>query len=143
MRQTKTVTYRSEDDPSKTQHVVEVLDVVCNLCGESCRHPRVPHNVNGLIDAQETGGYGQAIPPDLERWTFDLCQYCLGWLVSKLKIPPTREEQLLGSGIYVPAETEGRTLHALMTGDLAELSEWEQKDVATALLRHPPEVQAK
>jgi hypothetical protein len=64
-----------------------VFETVCNRCGHSCMEPVGPRGggeveASGLLGARTMGGYSGAFPPDMEWWTFDLCEPCLAWLVS-------------------------------------------------------------
>lgn len=65
-------------------------DVICNRCGETCHYDKQDPNSHpiGLLNVQVTGGYFSMFPPDLERWEFDLCESCLGWLVSTFSVYP-------------------------------------------------------
>jgi len=71
-----------------------VKDILCNLCGESCmktQHEGTPQARQYLTGGSTVvdGGYESAFPPDYHRWRFDLCESCLGFLVSRFKIQPT------------------------------------------------------
>jgi hypothetical protein len=71
-----------------------VKDVLCNLCGESCmgtQHEGTSHPHRYLTGGSmaTVGGYESAFPPDYEQWRFDLCEPCLGFLVSRFKIAPS------------------------------------------------------
>lgn len=102
-------------------------DVLCNLCGESCMatqnegtsHAR--QYLTGIAITTE-GGYESAFPPDLERWRFDLCESCLGFLVSRFKLPPTVSNMMHARFVQggKPEETDGYrpTLDMLANGTI-------------------------
>ena len=70
-----------------TEEVVRevVLDVHCNLCGESCIVDRC---TNGTRIA-ETGGWSGTFPPDMEEWSLDVCERCFAALFLICKIQPS------------------------------------------------------
>lgn len=66
----------------------EVIDVLCNKCGESCR------KINGGYDYVSicyTGGYESMILGDCSRYEFELCEPCLADLIDSLKISASVE----------------------------------------------------
>lgn len=119
-----------------TRKIVEraetvVADCICNRCGESCvvRATSGGHTWGfGGLRASVTGGYSHTFPPDLERWTFDLCQDCLGWLVAQLKLPPDRFDEIDGE----PIGGESPVILAVKTGNLQELSSHAAERVVAA-----------
>jgi hypothetical protein len=73
-----------------------LTDILCNLCGQSCIAGTHRHaTAEGWLGAQLVGtDQEQVVPPWLEVWHLDLCQHCLGWLVSQFKIPPNVSDAL-------------------------------------------------
>jgi len=74
--------------------VKEPPEITCNLCGELCNlgQWKTPH---GLIESCVSGGYestagnGYGALDDGDSYHFSLCEFCLDWLFSRFKIPPT------------------------------------------------------
>ena len=81
----------------KTQKVVrevqEVIDVLCNKCGETCKDEM---NFNGLIEARIEGAYDSKYLEDTTRYKFSLCEKCLKELFDTFKISPI--ENCFGGG---------------------------------------------
>lgn len=130
--------------------VEKVDDVLCNLCGQSCREENEPRNINGLLGIHETGGYGQAFPPDLEDWQIDICQYCFAWIISHCRLPPRRREYVIGlvgggksEDNLLETDAPDTVLSALLTGDPSALDEHWRKEYDrvmerdTMLAKHP------
>jgi len=68
--------------------IVEVVDdIICNRCGESCRHPSLSCNAYGLVEAEVSGGFGARLG-DMVRYTFSICERCLEQLFDGFKHPP-------------------------------------------------------
>lgn len=91
-------------------HPVEIVDrVTCNLCGGPCA---VRIGTDGTANQCATsvvaeGIYGSDMPPDTILWKFDLCQLCLGWVVSLLRIRPDMAERTIWNGQEIPTEDAG------------------------------------
>jgi len=76
-----------------------VKDVLCNLCGLSCRlrggdlERNSFDSASGLIEARVSGGYdstpgnGCGALDDTTAYTFSLCEFCCDWLFAQFKIP--------------------------------------------------------
>jgi hypothetical protein len=63
----------------------EVLDVICNKCGESCYNiPQDPYSYEG-IQVSKTGGYYSKHLGDMNEYKFDLCEKCLWELMKTFK----------------------------------------------------------
>jgi hypothetical protein len=61
-----------------------VDDVLCNMCGNSCR----AYNYDGLIEYTIECGYGSKLG-DGNYYTFSLCEDCLKLMFGKFKLPVT------------------------------------------------------
>lgn len=68
----------------------------CNLCGQSCHLPGAPDagphgllevSVNGSFDS--TPGNGHGTLDDMTSYTFSVCEFCLDFLFSNMRIAPT------------------------------------------------------
>ncbi len=87
----------------QTQRVRRTVDVLCNLCGGSCRLPRLPErhpgtiptSFYGLIEATVTGAYESDVLEDCTWYRFSLCERCLAELFARCKVP-------VQTGEYVP-----------------------------------------
>lgn len=62
-------------------------DIICNRCGGSCR-TRIG-NYEGLVEAVVEGGDG-ALLGDMVRFTFSICEKCLGQIFLTFKHSPER-----------------------------------------------------
>ena len=132
-------------------NTVEVIeDVLCNLCGQSCKDQHYPNNVFGPMEVSDTGSYGQNFPPDLENWEIDICQYCFAWIVAHCRLPPRRREYYIGllhgggsKDCLLETDTPDTVLSALLTGDPSGLDEnWRKEydrvmERDTLLVKHP------
>ena len=65
-----------------------VKDVICNMCGESCRD-RMDMNFEC---ATLSASWGYCSRKDTERHHSHLCEDCYDKLVEQFKIPPTEVE---------------------------------------------------
>ena len=63
----------------------EVVDVICNNCGESCKKSL---NHFGILETTVHGGYDSEKIGDCTSWTFSICEDCLDPIVKGFKIPP-------------------------------------------------------
>ena len=75
-------------------------EAICNRCGLSCRLPD-GHNReanHGLVDCHVDGSYdstpdnGFGALDDCTRYTFSLCEFCLDWLFTTFRVPPTTRD---------------------------------------------------
>lgn len=63
----------------------EVLDVICNKCGESCYNiEQDPYSLEG-VSVGFTGGYYSKYLGDMNQYKFDLCEKCLWDLMKTFK----------------------------------------------------------
>jgi hypothetical protein len=76
-----------------------VLDVRCNLCGETCI---VDHSANSTR-IEETGGWGGTFPTDMERWSLDVCERCIGALFLVCKVQPEVYDASIGCASPMPS----------------------------------------
>ena len=86
----------------------EVTDVRCNICGESCVAAGC---VNGA-SVTTSGGWGGSFPPDMERWSLDVCEHCVGALFLVCTIPPDVYNEATGEEEREP----GGKMAALLAG---------------------------
>ena len=70
--------------------VVDPLDILCNLCGETmCPIGTMnEQNPHGLFEAKVTGGYDSYHLFDLSTYKFSFCEQCLRKLFNQCKIKP-------------------------------------------------------
>lgn len=96
-----------------------MTDTTCNLCGLSCALPCGPPDAvvlddYGLIACEARGHYastpgnGHGALDDCDAYTFSLCEFCLDWLFTQMRIPPTVENVSLDGesrrpGVWRPA----------------------------------------
>lgn len=88
-----------------------IVDIRCNLCGESCLDTGECRNDLGT-EVEITGCYGSVFPSDSTTWKFDLCELCVAFLVSKFKTYPDAFSGPFGSedaskAMLVEGKTEG------------------------------------
>lgn len=116
--------------PPVTENYPLYADILCNLCGGSCRakisHAGLEdrHVFLGAFDLAAVGGPDGVFPPDGDAWSFDLCQVCVARLVMHCRMPPT-VRYLSPDGTTqseCPPTDRSRILDALLTGDQALLS---------------------
>jgi hypothetical protein len=71
-------------------------EVLCNLCGLSCKFGCKENEMfgpHGLIKQAVYGGYestagnGHGALDDTTGYRFSLCEFCLDWLFGKFKVP--------------------------------------------------------
>ncbi len=68
-------------------------DILCNMCGLTCRLDPKESETHGLIKETVSGGYestpgnGDGALDDCTRYTFSLCEFCLDHMFSQFKIP--------------------------------------------------------
>ncbi len=68
-------------------------DILCNMCGLTCRLDPEVTETYGLIKSTVSGGYestpgnGDGALDDCTRYTFSLCEFCLDFMFSNFKIP--------------------------------------------------------
>lgn len=83
----------------------EVTEVRCNLCGEA----------SGRVDIASldtSGVWNGTFPPDLERWTLDVCEPCVAALFLVSTIPPDVYNEATGEEEREP----GGKMAALLAG---------------------------
>jgi len=95
-RQRVTVT-REED---------QIVDVLCNMCGESLKVHECDDIVRylGIPNGYVSGHYSSPVLPDGTEWRYSLCEPCIGRMFSEFKIPPEMNYDfcgLLGGGKWV------------------------------------------
>lgn len=85
-------------------------DVLCNLCGLSCKLDEGDiQELGGLIKKTVVGGYastpgnGCGALDDTMSYTFSLCEFCLDWLFAQFTIPVTVGDDEYWSGMAVRA----------------------------------------
>jgi hypothetical protein len=97
---------RTTETVSETREVTRTTDVLCNLCGGTCRLPSLPNQYvgapngdgyYGMIEAVATGGYQSESLEDMTYYRFSLCEGCLAELFARCKIPVERGEYFLGN----------------------------------------------
>lgn len=74
---------------------IEVVDYVCNKCGETCSNAVRYHNAkkpdccgwSGLNEVEVHGGYDSRFIGDMISWKFSLCEKCISELTKSFKIP--------------------------------------------------------
>lgn len=85
-----------------------MTETLCNLCGLTCALPTGPcddlvMDDHGLIACEVMGHYastpgnGYGALDDCDAYRFSLCEFCLDWLFTQCKIPPTVEIVSLGN----------------------------------------------
>jgi hypothetical protein len=57
----------------KTHFVTD--DILCNMCGDSCRNTVCPEHYEGLVEVTVQGEYGAQLG-DLVAYTFSMCEPC-------------------------------------------------------------------
>jgi hypothetical protein len=68
-------------------------DILCNMCGLTCRLDSEVFETYGLIKESVMGNYastpgnGDGALDDCSRYTFSLCEFCLDHIFSQFKIP--------------------------------------------------------
>lgn len=62
----------------------QIQDIICNMCGETCRIEDQFCGINASYDA----GYWSEHFEDCKSYKFDLCEGCLSKLFKKFKINP-------------------------------------------------------
>jgi len=73
-------------------------DILCNMCGLTCRLDPEINDTYGLIKSSVSGGYestpgnGEGALDDCTRYTFSLCEFCLDHMFSNFKIPVTTDD---------------------------------------------------
>jgi hypothetical protein len=88
----------------------EVTDVRCNLCGETC----VAAGCANGASVTTSGGWGGSFPPDMERWTLDVCEHCVGALFLVCKIQPGVYDALDGE----PDTQPSGPVSAMLAGEV-------------------------
>lgn len=108
MRKTKKVKVTKEE--------VQVTDIVCNMCAQSCCNQKrkekpdanFMNEYSGLIEAVVSGGYDSEVVGDGVAWRFSLCEGCLNQVVSKFKIPHEVKDSSLSSEFESAEKLEKR-----------------------------------
>ena len=62
-------------------------DIICNCCGHSCININ-ECNPEGINELTVTGGYGSNILEDGNRFTFSICETCLGQIIVGFVVSP-------------------------------------------------------
>lgn len=76
-----------------TKEEIEVIDILCNKCGESCDNSGTGHSFyEGLIEETIDFGYGSNHFGDGTSVTFSICESCLKEYFSTFKIKPHRTD---------------------------------------------------
>jgi len=103
----------------------EIVQVTCDRCGDACMpDEELACRNDTSAHVEVTGCYGSEIPQDMTRWVFDLCEHCLGWLVSTFRAAPSTEYVDLYGNLREPIAPENDpVLRALRTRDLSGLTE--------------------
>ncbi len=76
----------------------EEPDILCNMCGLTCRLDPEDYETYGLIKETVTGSYhstagnGEGALDDCSRYTFSLCEFCLDHMFSQFKILPNVDD---------------------------------------------------
>jgi len=71
-----------------TKEEEEVVDVLCNKCGKTCRNPGAyEQSPYGLIEQTYSGGYGSTPLDDCTNYTFSICESCLKDFFDSFIIP--------------------------------------------------------
>ena len=75
---------------------MKTKETLCNLCGETCSlEGGWEDEPGGLIDQVVIGGYcstpgnGGGALDDSTSYRFSMCEFCLDWLFTEFKIPPS------------------------------------------------------
>lgn len=78
---------KSEQDVNDLRELMEdeVLDIICNSCGLSCK---TDSNYEGLIEAIIPGGFDSKVIGDERSIRFSLCEDCLSPILARFKVPP-------------------------------------------------------
>ena len=97
--------------------VVETQNVLCNLCGGSCKTgnsgdrldkkgglaegKKAEYNIySGLLETEVYGGYFSSRLEDATSYKFSLCEDCLTKMFKKFKVPVEMKSNC--SGKYLP-----------------------------------------
>lgn len=73
-------------EKSVTKHPEKVLPkIICNACGKAAKHP----DCTDITPVDIEFSYGSE--QDGQTWSFDICDTCIKDVVSKFKVPPTKE----------------------------------------------------
>lgn len=75
------------------QDVEEIVDIICNKCGESCQTGKIGDSASydGLLEVAITGGYHSKFLGDCTTHKFSICEKCLNDYFKTFKIKPTSE----------------------------------------------------
>lgn len=126
------------------RNIETIEEIVCNRCGSSCMEPALPDGrriARGMIGVFLEGGYFNTFPPDLQRWRVDLCEPCLGWLVSTFVHFPFVSQRLMcdcGQAAMLPFDS---TEKLLLHGETAGVPDWMLERYALAMARGAERVQ--
>jgi hypothetical protein len=71
----------------RTVKEIEIEEIFCNKCGQSCRGANPFENFNGLIEAEILGGYDSTHIGDGDVYQFSLCEACLKILFGTFLYP--------------------------------------------------------
>lgn len=80
---------------TKTVESEEVVDVICNKCGESCKEndctdsPGIGNVFCGLVEVSVDGGYFSPVFDDGIGYKFSVCERCLDEYFKTFKHPPS------------------------------------------------------
>lgn len=72
------------------KHEEEIVDYICNKCGNSCEKGEASvgsKDFYGLLETEVVGGYLSDPLEDLTTYTFSICETCLKELFDSFKIP--------------------------------------------------------
>ena len=123
----------------------DIEEVVCNRCGNSCMEPHPPPDgklvAQGMIGLVLQGGYLDVFPPDLQRWRIDLCEPCLGWLVSTFVHFPFESQRCTCECGQNPRINHDSTEKLLMHGETAGIPNWMLQRYALAMARGAERIQ--
>ena len=77
---------KTHTDTIETETIV-TDDILCNMCGGSCRDVESV-NYEGLLEVTVQGGYN-ALLGYMTAYTFSLCEPCLSKLFEQFQIKPS------------------------------------------------------